>query len=128
MMTTCTLCYEYLATCTTIVAENDTCFYVEIPHEVLNGWGMVLPKRHCETVFDLTENEMVDTHHLLTLAKKKLEASLQPDGFNVGWNCLPVGGQDTPHAHCHLIPRFRDEPLADKGIRYWFKQSSNRRP
>jgi histidine triad (HIT) family protein len=53
---------------------------------------------------------------------------LRPDGFNVGWNCGPVGGQVIPHAHLHVIPRFADEPYAGKGIRHWLKQESNRRP
>jgi diadenosine tetraphosphate (Ap4A) HIT family hydrolase len=31
------------------------------------------------------------------------------------------------HVHLHLISRFRDEPLAGKGIRHHLKQESNRR-
>jgi histidine triad (HIT) family protein len=27
----------------------------------------------------------------------------------------------------HVIPRFADEPLAGRGIRYWLKQDANRR-
>ncbi|HTE22587.1 MAG TPA: HIT domain-containing protein [Candidatus Limnocylindria bacterium] len=50
-----------------------------------------------------------------------------PDGYNLGWNIYPTGGQNVDHAHLHLIPRYKDEPLATKGIRYAFKQSSNRR-
>ena len=30
--------------------------------------------------------------------------------------------------HLHVIPRFADEPLAGKGIRYFMKQAQNRRP
>lgn len=53
---------------------------------------------------------------------------LRPDGFNVGWNCFAAGGQSIPHAHLHVIPRFRDEPFAGKGIRHWLKSEANRRP
>jgi hypothetical protein len=31
------------------------------------------------------------------------------------------------HAHLHVIPRFADEPLAGRGIRYALKQPTNRR-
>jgi len=50
-----------------------------------------------------------------------------PDGYNVGWNIGEVAGQNEPHVHLHIIARFKDEPLAGKGIRYAFKQESNKR-
>ena len=61
---------------------------------------------------------------------KKCKAMLDegnPDGANLGWNIDPVGGQNVNHAHLHLFGRFADEPLATKGLRYAFKQPSNKR-
>jgi histidine triad (HIT) family protein len=55
-------------------------------------------------------------------------AAHQLDGWNAGWNVEPVGGQSIPHVHCHPIPRYRDEPLADGGIRAWIKDPDNRPP
>lgn len=52
----------------------------------------------------------------------------QPDGWNVGWNVGPVGGQIMDHAHCHLVPRYRDERYAGKGLRWWLKQPENALP
>jgi histidine triad (HIT) family protein len=57
-----------------------------------------------------------------------LDETLKPDGYSVGWNVLPVGGQHVPQAHLHVIARFADEPFAGRGIRYWLKQEENRRP
>ena len=31
----------------------------------------------------------------------------QPQGFNVGINNSPVAGQTVPHAHIHIIPRYK---------------------
>lgn len=36
-----------------------------------------------------------------------------------------VGGQSVSHAHCHLVPRYREERYAGKGLRWWFKQPEN---
>ena len=46
-----------------------------------------------------------------------MDATCDPDGYNVGWNCGAVGGQSLMHAHLHVMPRFRQEPLAGQGIR-----------
>jgi len=37
-----------------------------------------------------------------------------------------VGGQIAMHARMHVIPRFRQEPYAGRGMRYWLKRSANR--
>lgn len=64
---------------------------------------------------------------MLHEAKALIDDVFKPDGYNVGWNCGSVGGQTVFHAHLHVIPRFADEPLASRGIRWWLKQPENER-
>lgn len=111
-----------------IVLASERCLFVETRDPVLAGSGMIVPRAHRETVFDLTLEEWQETYALLQQARALLDGQLQPDGYNVGWNSGAVGGQEVFHAHLHVIPRFADEPLAGKGIRYALKQPSNRRP
>jgi diadenosine tetraphosphate (Ap4A) HIT family hydrolase len=54
-----------------------------------------------------------------------LDADFAPDGYNVGWNVGVVGGQSLAHTHCHLVPRYANEPFAGRGIRSWIKSSEN---
>ena len=88
--------------------------------------GVIVPVQHRETVFDLSEAEVAATFRLLAVVKTWMDASFAPDGYNVGWNCGKVGGQELFHAHMHVIPRFRQEPLAGKGIRTWLKSDANK--
>jgi histidine triad (HIT) family protein len=88
--------------------------------------GVIIPVAHRETVFDLTESEVAATFRLLRKVKAQMDAEFSPDGYNVGWNCGSVGGQEVFHAHMHVIPRFRQEPLAAKGIRSHLKSEANR--
>ena len=90
------------------------------------GSGVIIPVRHAETVFDLTPAEVGATFVLLEQVKAWMDERYRPDGYNVGWNCGTVGGQIAMHAHMHVIPRFRQEPYAGRGIRYWLKQPANR--
>lgn len=110
-----------------VVLENAHCLFLQQTDPVLEGSGLIIPRRHCQTVFDLTEDEWQATFDLLQRARAWIENKYTPDGYNLGWNCGQVGGQEVFHVHLHVIPRFRDEPLAGKGIRYLLKQESNRR-
>ncbi|MFB9236854.1 HIT family protein [Plantactinospora siamensis] len=110
-----------------IVRENEFCYAIWT-EEVPVGSAMVLPKAHRGTVFDLTAQEWAATQHLLAELRVMIGRAHRPDGWNVGWNVEPVGGQSIPHAHCHLVPRYREEPLAGRGIRAWLKDPDNRPP
>lgn len=112
-----------------IIYENATCAYIQKPSEqqVLEGSGLIVPKRHAPDVFSLTAEEWRDTQQLLLKAKAYLEERHGHDGYSVGWNTGKTGGQSIPHAHLHVIPRFADELHAGKGIRHWIKQQDNRR-
>jgi diadenosine tetraphosphate (Ap4A) HIT family hydrolase len=112
----------------TVLIDGDLCYFMDTADPVLVGSGMILPKPHRETVFDLTEAEWTESQSMLKQAKAMLDEKYHPDGYNVGWNVDPVGGQSIPHSHLHIIPRFDDEPLAGKGIRNHLKQPENRRP
>lgn len=110
-----------------IILENEHCLFIQQKEAVLIGSGMIIPSAHRETVFALTPAEWAATFTLLQQVKALLDAQYQPAGYNVGWNCGAVGGQTVFHAHLHVIPRYGDEPLAGKGIRYWIKQEANKR-
>ena len=110
-----------------VVASNGHCLFVMRDEPVLEGSGLIIPKAHRETVFDLTAAERVATLELVDRAKAILDERFRPDGYNVGWNAGSVAGQEVAHCHLHVIPRFSDEPLAGRGIRYWLKQETNRR-
>lgn len=111
-----------------VLIENEHCLFISGDESHLEGWGMIIPRAHRETAFDLTQDEWKDTYELLQQVKQSIDNSLKPDGYSIGWNCGKVGGQSVFHAHLHIIPRFADEPYAGRGIRWFMKQDENRRP
>ncbi len=124
---TCPFCYLEHNERLQVVLENEHCRFLQEPQEVLIGSGIIIPKEHRETVFDLTEDEWAATFSLLKQVKELLDAEYEPQGYNIGWNSGGVAGQEVFHAHLHVIPRYADEPLAGKGMRYWLKQPTNKR-
>ena len=111
-----------------IIFENDLVLFLQDERfqGALKHSGVIIPIQHRETVFDLSDAEIAATFQLLSRIKKWMDDRFSPDGYNIGWNCGLVGGQEVFHAHLHVIPRFRQEPLAGKGLRYFLKSDANR--
>ena len=97
-------------------------------NEPPTGSLMVIPRTHRRTPWELTTEEWSATQSLLRLMMNQVSELHMPDGWNVGWNVGAVAGQVVEHAHCHLVPRYADEPFAGRGLRWWFKQAENARP
>jgi histidine triad (HIT) family protein len=112
-----------------VCIENAFCLYASTrdprdPPDVLPGCGVIIPIAHRASPFDFTAEEWAATHELLLQAKAAQDERLAPDAYTLIWNCSPGVG----HAHLHVIPRFDDEPLADRGGRSAIKVPENRRP
>jgi len=113
-----------------LLFENKYCRYLQHPdHQtILEGSGLIVPKTHRQTVFDLTPEEWEATYELMQQVKLYPDDHYAPDGYTLGWNVGEASNQSIPHAHFHILPRFADEPFAGKGIRALFKSEENRRP
>ena len=101
-----------------IVAGQIPCYKVNEDKAMLSfldiqphaqGHTVVVPKRHAETVFDLEEQEMQALMQAVRKTMIKIDQKLHPDGFNVGWNHNPAGGQVVPHLHIHIMPRYNGD-------------------
>lgn len=75
------------------------------------------------SVLDLTPAEWMDTRELLIKARAALHELYAPDRYLLGWN----DGAGL-HPHLHVIPRFDDEPLADRWARSAINVAENKRP
>ncbi|TSB45995.1 HIT family protein [Alkalicoccobacillus porphyridii] len=122
----CVFCHPEIEPDQQIILENASCIFLQLQSATkqglpLQGAGVIVPKQHRETIFDVSEKEWQDTFQLLKEVKAWIDAKYQPDGYNVGWNCGSVAGQHVLHAHLHVLPRYQYEQMAGKGIRYLFK-------
>ena len=58
---------------------------------------------------DLTDSEVAATFRLLGRIKLLMDSEFSPDGYNVGWNCGRVGGQEVFHANLYHSEKCRQE-------------------
>lgn len=110
-----------------VLYQDDLWYVTDMEEGSINNAVMAMTKRHIETPFEINKNEWTHLHSLLSNMKDFVDEKELPHGYNMGWNIGRVGGQNVEHAHLHLLARYKDEPLAGKGIRYAFKQLENRR-
>lgn len=115
-MSTCIFCDKVANGEALLQNELAIAFFDSFP--VSRGHVLIIPRRHAETFFDLTDDELVAMKHLAFEVKALLDEQFHPDGYNIGLNCREAGGQTVFHCHMHVIPRYKgDVPDPTGGVR-----------
>ena len=101
--------------------ENAYKFFFTIKDKfpVTDQHTLIITKRHVESYFDLTQEELNELNIILKEEKTLLEQSdNQIKGFNIGINQGVEAGQTVMHCHIHLIPRrTKDMEHPEGGVR-----------
>jgi diadenosine tetraphosphate (Ap4A) HIT family hydrolase len=88
------------------IFENDLAFVTFDSYPVSQFHSLIIPKRHIQNYFDLTNDELLACHGLLLKIKNKINSDDNTvGGFNIGVNSERIAGQSILHCHIHLIPR-----------------------
>ncbi|MCJ7523510.1 MAG: histidine triad nucleotide-binding protein [Dehalococcoidia bacterium] len=65
---------------------------------------LLVPRKHIESVAELSEDEASIMGHLVTAANRLArEAGISEKGYRMVVNSGPEGGQEVPHLHLHLL-------------------------
>ncbi|MCA9716708.1 MAG: DEAD/DEAH box helicase family protein, partial [Myxococcales bacterium] len=108
------------------VASNNLAFAIRDLYPVSDGHTLVIPRRVVATWFDASREEQVALFDLVETVKRQLDATLKPDGYNVGFNAGQAAGQTVDHLHVHVIPRYEgdvDDPRG--GVRFVIPRYGN---
>ena len=89
-----------------LVKENGLAYVSYDTYPVTDMHCLIIPKRHVQDYFDLTDEEIIACNTLIKNIKKEIEFK-DPNvkGFNIGTNAGKISGQSILHCHIHLIPR-----------------------
>ena len=89
----------------TIYEDNQFLAFLDI-HPHAKGHTVVIPKVHAETIFDFNEELSKALMPAVQKTMERIDSTLHPQGYNVGWNHAEAGGQAVPHLHVHIMPRY----------------------
>jgi len=93
-----------------ILYRGKSCFTMMNLFPYNNGHIMISPYKHTGDIGKLSDNEMLE---IMTLSKKFIKVmkqSINPDGFNAGFNIGRVAGAGVAnHLHFHVVPRWNGD-------------------
>ena len=92
-----------------IVFENDDVTAFLDANPLAPGHTLVVPNDHHERLDDLSADLAREVFAVLHRLTPAVEAAADADGANVAFNNGPAAGQEVPHLHGHIIPRFDDD-------------------
>ncbi len=90
---------------TIIYEDDDVMAFLDI-NPVTYGHTLIIPKEHYETFLSVPKEIM---HKVMDLAQRIGQVHIKQlgaKGVNILTNCYKAAGQEVPHFHVHVIPRY----------------------
>lgn len=113
----CTLCEEAGGD---LLWRDEDCRVVYVDDADCPGYCRVILNEHCTEMTDLPAPKRVALMRVVFAVESVLRAQLRPDKIN-----LASLGNQVPHLHWHVIPRYRDDPYFPHTIWGQKQRSSN---
>jgi len=73
------------------------------------GHTLVIPKSHAQRVSDLDADLATELLGTVATITPRVESAVDADGTTVGINDGEAAGQEVPHVHVHVVPRFEGD-------------------
>ncbi|MBX3097113.1 MAG: HIT domain-containing protein [Fimbriimonadaceae bacterium] len=90
-----------------ILHRGHTAFVILNRYPYTSGHLMVAPYRQTAELESLSDDELLEINHLVSLCVRLLKNTHKPDGFNIGINLGRAAGAGIPvHIHWHVVPRW----------------------
>ena len=96
--------------CSKIFEDDKVLSFLDIA-PANKGHALIVTKNHYETLLEVPDEDLND---LMLKAKKiarAMSSALGVDGFNILMNNKKIAGQLVPHAHVHVVPRFKGDGI-----------------
>jgi len=92
-----------------IVHETETVVAFLDAHPLAPGHTLVVPKDPYEHLQDLPADLSTDLFEVVRELTPTIEAAVEADATTVGINNGEAAGQEIPHVHVHIVPRFEGD-------------------
>ena len=91
-------------------SDEHTVAFMDI-NPATRGHALVVPRAHSADQMEISDADHEPTFVAARRLARRMEETLEPDGYNVLNSCRPAAWQTVFHYHLHVIPRYDDDPL-----------------
>ena len=77
-----------------------------------DGHTLVIPKKHYDTVYEIPDNQNASIHKAVKRVAIAVKKATAADGITIIQQNEKAAGQEIPHMHVHVIPRYVGQNLA----------------
>jgi histidine triad (HIT) family protein len=91
------------------VYEDETTYAFLDANPLAPGHTLLIPKEPYERLSEMPRDVAADVFGVLPEITAAVEAAVDADATTVAVNNGPAAGQEVPHVHWHIIPRFEDD-------------------
>ncbi|QRV16951.1 HIT family protein [Haloterrigena salifodinae] len=92
-----------------VVYEDETTIAFLDANPLAPGHTLVIPKDEYERLNDVPDDVAEDLYATVHRLVPAVEESVDADASTVAFNNGEEAGQEVPHVHCHIVPRFEDD-------------------
>ena len=92
-----------------VVHETDAALAFLDANPLARGHTLVVPKDHHRRLNDVPEDESAALFRAVRRVVPAVEAAVDAPATTVAFNNGEAAGQEVPHVHCHVVPRFEDD-------------------
>ncbi len=93
----------------TVVYEDDDVFVFMDIGPIIKGHALVVSKKHYDPVTETPDDVLAKLHQIAKRVAQAQMNELKADGVNIMQNNGKAAGQEVPHIHLHVIPRFEND-------------------
>ncbi|AGB17713.1 HIT family hydrolase, diadenosine tetraphosphate hydrolase [Halovivax ruber XH-70] len=88
------------------VYEDETTYAFLDANPLAPGHTLVIPKDEYERLNDVPDDVASDLYATIHDLVPAVEDAVDADATTVAFNNGEAAGQEVPHVHCHIVPRF----------------------
>jgi len=94
--------------CHKVYEDQHVLAFLDIqPHA--KGHTLVIPKKEEALVENLDDETVAQLFIGVKKTVARIQEVLKPDAFNIGINNGAPAGQEVPHVHVHILPRYEND-------------------
>jgi len=91
------------------IYEDNKCVVILDINPVVKGHCLIIPKEVYPTIAECPDELLNHLMGVVKLVDAKLRKVLACEATNIFINNGPAAGQEIPHLHIHVVPRFIDD-------------------